>query len=110
MDVFGEAARSPEGFIAVDFLSGTTDGGQPSASLTRAIERYRGALFDLCAKHGTDPSAFRELTVSFSPNAPWGRFVVTVADQLGRKSVDEYVGVTGKRVKTLDELGRIRKK
>jgi hypothetical protein len=27
MDIFGEANRSPEGFIVVDFLTGTSSGG-----------------------------------------------------------------------------------
>ncbi len=35
-----------------------------------------------------------------------GGFIVTVEDRQGRRSVDEYLGSPGKRVKVLDDLGR----
>jgi hypothetical protein len=110
MDVFGEATRSPEGFITVDFLNGTSEGGTPSPSLAAAIRLYRDALVDLCEKHGTSPSAFRELTARYSIDRYGGRFRVSVQDQQGHHSVDEYVGVPGRRVRVLDHLGRIRPK
>ncbi|HXP73987.1 MAG TPA: hypothetical protein VN823_07560 [Stellaceae bacterium] len=108
MDVFGEAARSPEGFITVDFLTGTSSGGKVSPSLARAICRYREGLADLCRKHRASPAAFRELTVRYSPYGRGGRFVVTVEDQRGRRSVDEYEAWPGRRIRTFDHLGRIR--
>ena len=43
MDVFGEAARSSEGFIEVDFLAGISSGGSASPYLARAVELYRDA-------------------------------------------------------------------
>ena len=46
MDVFGEAGRSAEGFMAIDFLTGETAGAKPSRYLARAIARYRTALGD----------------------------------------------------------------
>jgi hypothetical protein len=36
-DIFDEAGRSPEGFIIVDFLTGTATGASPSPSLARAL-------------------------------------------------------------------------
>jgi len=33
LDVFGDASRSPEGFLTVDFLKGTSTGATPSPSL-----------------------------------------------------------------------------
>ena len=110
MDVFGEAARSPEGYIIVDFLTGTSSGGQPSESLARAISLYGAALHDLCEKHGTEVSAFRELTARYSLDHYGQRFVVTVEDQNGQRSVDEFRGRPGKRVMELDKLGRVRPK
>jgi hypothetical protein len=110
MDVFGEAARSAEGFITVNFLTGTSEGGTPSPSLARAFAQYRDALARLCAKHDTSPAAFRELTARYSVDARGYRFVVTVADQQGRRSVDDYVGIPGRRVRVLDALGRVRSK
>jgi hypothetical protein len=47
MDVFGEAAESPEGFIEVDFLKGVTSGAAPSLSLARAVHRYAEVLPNL---------------------------------------------------------------
>ncbi len=108
MDVFREAKESPEGYITVDFLNGTSSGGKPSPSLARAIELYRDALAELCDRHGASPSDFSELTVKFTPDIRWGRFEVTVAGQDGRRSIDEYVGAPGRRVKKLDERGRVR--
>lgn len=107
-DIFGEARRSPEGFITVDFLTGTYTGGKPSTDLARAIVLYRDGLADLCAKHGTEPSVFKELTARYSVDTYGGRFLVTVEDRRGRRSTDEYVGTPGRRVRVLDHLGRVR--
>src|SRR5262245_1600456 len=103
-----EARRSPEGFITVDFLTGQTSGCRPSPSLARAIELYRDALPDLCGRHGTSQSVFRELTARYSVEKRAKRFVVTTADHRGRRQVDEYVGIPGKHVRTLEPLGRVR--
>src|SRR4029077_16209996 len=83
LDIFGEAGRSPEGFITVDFLAGTSVGGRPSSLLARAIERLRVALVDLCRKHGTSPSLFRELSARYSIDAYGPRFLVTLTDDQG---------------------------
>jgi hypothetical protein len=107
MDVFGEAARSPEGYILVDFLSGTSTGGAPSAYLAKAIASYQKGLVDLCEKHGTEPAAFRELTAHFS--AP-RHIVVTVRDEAGRRSSREFVGTPARRPRILDRRGRVRPK
>jgi len=109
-DIFYEAANTPEGFIEVDFLTGDTSGGQPSASLARAIRLYADALPSLCERQGIVPSAFRQLTVRFSVGWLFTRFIVTVEDQQGRRSIDEYRGKPGTRVKFLDPLGRVRSK
>ena len=109
-DVFGEAAGSQEGFITVDFLNGTTSGATPSPSLAKAVSRYAEALVDLCARHGTDVSAFRELSVRYASGVDGPRFTVSVEDVSGRRSSDDYVGVPGRRPKQLDDLGRVRPK
>jgi hypothetical protein len=115
MDVFGEAGRSQEGFIIVDFLTGTVSGGQPSQSLEEAVVRYRDALPKLCQKHATSIDAFRELTVRYSAgrsaeDISGRRFVVTIEDQTGHRTSTEYGGLPGQRVKILDHLGRLRPK
>jgi hypothetical protein len=110
MDVFGEARRSLEHCIVVDFLSGKAIEGRASCSLARAIALYSEALPDLCEKHRGSATMFRELTVRYSVDAYGKRFVVTIEDQKGRRAVDVYVGVPGRRIRILDHLGRARRK
>ncbi|ASP70344.1 hypothetical protein CDO28_01390 [Sinorhizobium meliloti] len=110
MEVFREAAASPEGFILVDFIAGTSTGAQPSDSLAKAISLYARALDGLCGRHGIKAAAFRELKARYSLDSHGPRFIVTVQDQSGRRSVDEYLGSPGRRVMELDELGRVRPK
>ena len=110
MDVFGEAAASPEGFIEVAFLTGQSTGGKPSPYLAHALELYAGALPDLCKRHGIDVAEFRQLTARFSGRPMFWGFIVTIENQQGRRSVDEYRGLPGRRPKVMDRLGRIRRK
>jgi hypothetical protein len=109
-DIFGEARRSTDGFITVDFLTGTSVGGRPSPLLAEAIAQYRNALTCLCVKHRTSVAAFRKLTTRYSKHLDVPRFVVTVEDIRGRRSVDEYAGFPAARIRVLDHLGRIRRK
>jgi hypothetical protein len=110
MDVFGEAGRSPEGFITVDFLNGTAVGGRHSVSLAKAIGLYREALPELCERHGVSVSSFRELTARYSIDALGRQVIVVVEDKNGRRSTDKYVGTPLRYVKTVDSLGRVRTK
>jgi hypothetical protein len=110
MDVFGEAERSTEGFIEVDFVTGVSCGGKPSLSLAHAFELCSRALPMFCRTHGASSAAFRRLSARFFGDKHRRRFIVTVEDQEGRRAVDEYAGVPGRRVKVLDPIGRVRKK
>lgn len=85
MDIFGEVARSSEGYILIDFINGTFSGAEPSATLSKAISHYAQALEELCRKHGTKADTFVELKARYSVDAHGGRFVVTVADQNGKR-------------------------
>jgi hypothetical protein len=106
-DVFGEAQHSPEGLIAVDFLNGTTTGGEPSPTLKKVIGLYREALPDFCEKHGASISNFRQLKATYSKGRPT---LVEIEDDTGRRSRDQYVGVPLRRIKKVDGLGRVRTK
>ena len=108
LHVFEEAAASPEGFIEVDFLTGQSSGGKPSPGLERALLLYARALPDLCRRHGADVADFRQLNARFSAGP--AAFTVTIEDAHGRRSVDRYVELPGRRPKVLDSLGRIRRK
>lgn len=109
-NIYGEARKTPEGYMTVDFLRGRITGGQPSKNLTGAIVRYRDALPGFCEKHGASTTDFREFTVRYVPKLLDNRFIVTIEDAQGRRSSTEYAGLPGKRVKTLDDLGRPRPK
>jgi hypothetical protein len=110
-DVFDAAAKNAEGYITVDFLHGTIVDGNVSPSISQAIAKYRDALPGLCEKHGVPVSAFRELTARYFGGRGLGsRYLVSIEDQAGRRSSDEYVGRPGRRIKVMDSLGRIRTK
>ena len=66
MDIFGEAAAAPEGFMEVDFLTGEASGGRPSCDLAQSLKLYAEALPGLCERHGADISEFRQLTARYS--------------------------------------------
>jgi hypothetical protein len=110
MDVFGEAAKSREGLIKVDFLNGAIIEGQASPSLAKAVQLYSQALRGQCENQGASVSSFRELTAEFFRGALATCVHVTVEDQNGRRTTDEYAGTPLRRIKVLDNLGRIRPK
>jgi len=110
MDIFGEAAKSEEKFLTVDFLNGTTDGATPSKSLADAIKLYNKALPELCEKQGALVSDFECLTARFSWDKHGNYVTVTIKDKRGRESTDEYRGIPLKHARVLDGLGRIRTK
>lgn len=110
MDIFGEAAKSKQGYITVDFLKGTTSGGRPSRALAKAIKLYSKALPDLCEKHGSSVSFFNSLTARYSISNLDKHVLIAIEDKNGRQSNDEYVGTPLKRIRALDSLGRIRTK
>lgn len=78
LDVFGEAASTPQGYIEVDFLAGTASGGRVSEALGEAAGRFRAALPDLCRKHCVSETAFRRLRARYFGGALSVTFVVTV--------------------------------
>ncbi|PZQ59946.1 MAG: hypothetical protein DI570_15300 [Phenylobacterium zucineum] len=111
MDVFGEARRSPDGFIEVDFLTGVTSGAQPTPALAEAIRSYAQVLPSLCERQGASVTDFKRLVARFqhsgSPSSP--EFIVEVEDRAGKVSRDRYLGVPGRRPRVLDPLGRMRR-
>jgi hypothetical protein len=100
MNVFAEASSASEGFINVDFLNASSSGGDASSGLRRAIGLYRDALPALCEKHGIDPRQIKTLEARYGTDPVYGpHFAVTVEDNGGRRSTDQYVGVPGKRLR-----------
>jgi hypothetical protein len=110
MDVFGEARRSPERSIDVDFLKGVVTAGRASRGSRSAVALYAKALPSLCVKHGCSVGDFRSLSAKFFEGNLGPQFDVTVEDRFGRRVTDEWVGSPGKHILTLDATGHIRRK
>jgi hypothetical protein len=107
-DIFGEAEKTPDRFITVDFLNGKVAAGSGSARPQEAVRLYRDVLESVCTKHGASVSAFRMLTARYSAGRRGRRVVVAIEDRDGHRSVDEYVGAPLRHMKTVDDLGRVR--
>lgn len=60
VDIFGEAARSREGEIRVDFLAGTTAGSSASDDLKAVVRKFAELLPLLAQRNGVDAADMRE--------------------------------------------------
>ena len=97
-DIHGEASASPEGHIEVDFLTGTTSGSPVSAELRRTIQKYAEMLPELAARHDLNAGEIKVLSARFGTDPVAGpHFLVTVVASDGRRSVDQYAGIPGRR-------------
>lgn len=97
IDVFAEAAGSPVGYIEVNLVTGTSSGSPTSSTLTKVMKLHQDALDRLCASHGANASALAALTARFATDSRYGgHFTVTVDDQRGRRSIDEYLDTPGR--------------
>ena len=98
VDIFREASSSPEGYIVVDFLTGSTSGSAISTDLKRTIRKFAELLPDLAKRHGFGLSEFKALSARFGTDPVAGRhFSVTVETSDGWRSVDQYAGIPGRR-------------
>lgn len=98
VDIFSEAAASTAGEIVVDFLSGATTGSAASADLRRATLRFAEQLPELATQHGLDVAEIKVLSARFGTDRVAGvHFQVTVETTDGRSTVDQYVGLPGRR-------------
>ena len=99
-DIHGEAAKNAPGYILVDFRSGAVSGSPVSAATLGSLSEAPNVLADLCRRHGGDASDIAELTARFGIDPVYGpHFTVTVANQQGKRSIDQYKGVSGRRIR-----------
>lgn len=102
MDVFAEAAAAEPGFIEIDFVGGGTSGSPVSENLNRAISLYREELPRFAKKHSIDIRDIKKLSVRFGTDVVHGaHFTVKVESVDGRKSVDQYVGFPGRKLRAV---------
>lgn len=109
VDVFAEARKSPDRALRVDFLSGTVSGVTPSRALREAVSAFWNALPEICAKHRVPVTSVRELSAVFHAADVNPMVTVTVEDDKGRRSCDDYAGTPLKKIRVLDSLGRVRR-
>ncbi len=101
INIYAAAAKSPDGHVTVDLLSGAISGGPVSPGLAAVIADYCGIFPDFCARHGGDVSDFAVCRVRFWKTHQDVRFRVTVRDAKGRESETDYAGNPAKRVRRL---------
>ncbi|MEO0393649.1 MAG: hypothetical protein AAF213_10450 [Pseudomonadota bacterium] len=110
LDIYGEVRHSPEGYIEVDFLTGTSMGATPSALLAEAFRDIAQALPGQCQAQGAEVSDFKTLRARFRLTKGQPGFLLTVEDKTGRRVEEEFHGIPARRTKVLDEAGRVRPK
>ena len=108
--IFAEAAVTPGGFVIVDFLSGTMTGAYLGGELEEAAPLLHSAFPAFCAKHGVDFSDYSMCLVRFVAARGGNSHIITVEDRSGLHTASKYVGMSGRRSKELDDLGRLRPK
>ncbi len=107
IDIFGQAKKSQEGFITVDFLNGTITSG--TRTLASVVKSYSiDVLPKLCKKQGALVSCFQILTASYSVNVLDDlQVIVEIKDDKGRSSVTTYIGLSLKKIKKMDNIERL---
>ena len=94
-DIFGEASRSSDGHIIVDFLTGDIIAGEPTDELKKVVGKYATALSQLCEKHGVSRADIKKLTARFGTTIEQQRrVIVTVENEKGRTSTETYYDFT----------------
>jgi hypothetical protein len=99
MNIYHEAAKSPDGHITIDMLTGAVTGGPVSQDLKDAFEQYRVVMPQHLARHGAEIEDFAALTIRFWVHRNHPHFRVAVCDQRGKASEADYAGNPAKRVK-----------
>ena len=106
-NVFADAACNPDGYLVVDFLTGQLDEGNASDQLLHALPVFRNEFESFCQKPGATKSDFTEFKTRFEAGRRGNMYSITITDARGRRSSIDYKGIPGKRIKMLDDQGRI---
>ena len=95
---YEDAARSLDGCLEVDFLTGAIVSGTPSHELLERLALSPALLADLCAHYGETVKAYAYFRARYVTTSAGREFEVTVSDRSGRRTTDRYSGISGKRL------------
>jgi hypothetical protein len=83
--------------------------GEASGSLKAVAAHFAEALPGFCRDNGAETTDFEALTAVFDGTELERRMSLFVTDRSGHSSITEYAGVPLKRLRMLDDRGRIRR-
>ena len=107
LDLFGNAASSKDRRVTIDFITGCVIEGQPDRSTVIAAGLSAGALRRLVSEAGGSIADLTEASATYFGNRT---FTVSVTDAGGKKTSADYQDHSGKRIRELDQQGRIRRR
>ena len=110
LDLYGDAAKSPDGKLSVDLLNGRVIAGTPSPELSAAISR-RSLHFDrLCATAGIARGECQAANAHFYATSQRTGFTLAIEDGAGRVTETDYEGTPAHRVLERDQRGNPRRR
>ena len=107
INMAAEADANTNGKIVVDFLTGEIV-GVATPELRKVMVCFAEAVPGFCVKNGVEVLDFTALTAEYSAECSSLMCEITIVDQMGRSTTDQYVGIPLKRPKILDARGRVR--
>ncbi len=110
LDLYKDAARSPDGELVIDLLNNKIISGKPSPNHIEAVSRLRPEFNRLCETEKVSRSSFCNAIARFHANKVRYGFTIIVEDDNGKITETDYTGIPARRVFQLDSLGRLRRK
>lgn len=107
LDLYGDAARSRNQKLTVDFITGRIVEGRPQSSTVLAARKSKAALRHILKQSNGSIDDLLEANATYYANRT---FTVTITDASGKQTTGDYRDYDGRRVSELDSLGRIRRR
>lgn len=109
LDLYGDAAKSPDGKLSVDLLNGRVIEGTPSAELSTAISSLSLHFDRLCQTASIARGDCRAANAYFYATPTRTGFTLTIEDGAGRVTETDYEGTPAHRVLERDPRGNTRR-
>jgi len=110
IDFLRELIASPDTTLVIDILNGVLIEGSASPELKMQISGCPNAVKEMCASEHIMIYDYRKIQAKFWLRRSQIRLDLTIEDRRRKKTTAEYCGTPLKRVRQLDEHGRIRSK